>query len=96
MSSRPKARFCYKTYHLKGEKVLKEGGAEMDLNTVVIEECKIMEDINHSLSLYVLAELVTEEEVKEAYGELLRLSHIMKLPMKTRLLIPRLCRTYRR
>ena len=74
MSSRPKARFCYKTYHLKGEKVLKEGGAEMDLNTVVIEECKIMEDINHSLSLYVLAELVTEEEVKEAYGELLRLS----------------------
>ena len=53
---------------------MKEGGAEMDLNTVVIEECKIMEDINHSLSLYVLAELVTEEEVKEAYGELLRLS----------------------
>ena len=44
------------------------------LNNVVIEECKIMEDINHCLSLYVLKELHSEEEIKEALAEMLHLS----------------------
>ena len=44
------------------------------LNSVVIEECKIMEDINHSLSLYVLSELYSEEEIKEALADVLHLS----------------------
>ena len=75
MTSRSKARICYRTYHSTGEKVfLPESGANMDLNNVVVEECKVMEDINHSLALYGLSELFSEEEVKEAYGELLQLS----------------------
>ena len=47
---------------MTGEKVyLTESGANMDLNNVVLEECKIMEDINHSLSLYELLELYCDE-----------------------------------
>ena len=75
MKLRSKDRFCYRTYHLTGEKVyLTESGANMDLNNVVLEECKIMEDINHSLSLYELSELYCDEEVKEAYDKLMQLS----------------------
>ena len=50
---------------MTGEKVYLTGSwANMDLNNVVLEECKIMEDINHSLSLYELSELYCDEEVK--------------------------------
>ena len=44
------------------------------LNSVVIEECKTMEDINHSLSFYDLSELHLEEEIQEGLEEVLRLS----------------------
>ena len=44
------------------------------LNSVVIEECKTMEDINHSLSFYDLSDLHLEEEIQEGLEEVLRLS----------------------
>ena len=65
MTSREKVRFCYKTYHTTGEKVVREGKVDMELNRVVIEECKIMEDVVHSLDLYELMGLESEEEIRE-------------------------------
>ena len=66
MSLRPKNRFCYKTYHSTGEKVPVGGEVEIDLQHVVLEERKIMGDIDHCLTLYSLSELILDEEVREA------------------------------
>ena len=46
----------------------------MDQSQVVLEELKIVEDISHSLDLYKLDELLTEEETNEAVGILSGLS----------------------
>ena len=43
---------------LEGEiGILPESGANIEPNNVVVEECKVMEDINHSLALYGMSEL---------------------------------------
>ena len=45
----------------------------MELNHVVLEERKIMGDIGHCFNLYILSELLLEDEVKEALEVMLKL-----------------------
>ena len=72
MITRKKDRFDYEVYHKSGRKVWLGGGgggdikSEMDSSHMVLEELKIIEDINHNLSFYDLNGLFTEEEIKEA------------------------------
>ena len=69
MTSRSKVRLDYLIYHREGRKVSKEGGeAEMDLDKIKFDEKLLVEDINHSLEVFKLAELNTEEEIREAVG----------------------------
>ena len=69
MNRRPgKARLDYKIFDSTGEKVIKNiEQVEMeDLKKLKFEEQVIVEDINHTLSLYNLKDLGTESEVHEA------------------------------
>ena len=69
MSSRSKSRLDYLTYHRHGIKVVKEGGeAEMDIDKIKFDEKLLVEDINHTLDVYKLDDLLTESEVQEAVG----------------------------
>ena len=52
------------------------------LNTVVIEECKIMEVINPCFSVSVLTELHSEEEIREALNEMFHLSQNFRVNLE--------------
>ena len=61
-------RFDYKIFHETGEKVLLPGRENSNLKMAekeAVESLKIEGDINHSLSIYVLEDLYTEDEVDE-------------------------------
>ena len=69
MSSRSRPRLDYLTFHREGRKVPKEGReGEMDLDKLVFEEKLVVEDINHTLDIYKLDDLLSESEVQEAVG----------------------------
>ena len=69
MSSRSRPRLDYLTFHREGRKVPKEGReGEMDLDKLVFEEKLLVEDINHTLDIYKLDDLLSESEVQEAVG----------------------------
>ena len=64
MKVRSKDRLDYKILNETGREVLKEGG-KAEMGSKEIEELKILEDINHTLNLYDLNDLGTEDEVNE-------------------------------
>ena len=66
MLTRKKKRLDYTVYNKTGRKVLLEGGTDMDLHTVLLEEQKIVEDIGINFDLYDLDELYDEKEISEA------------------------------
>ena len=66
MNTRNIPRINYKILHETGKKVIgrEKWGTKM-ANPLVVEEAKIMEDLEHSLSIYSLEQLDTIEEIKE-------------------------------
>ena len=50
----------------------------MEASQVIHQELKIVEDIDHNLSVYNLSELLTEEEIKEAIEEISTLSKVYR------------------
>ena len=54
MNTRKGVRINYNIYHRTGKKVLKEGGQlKMEVSQVIHQELKIVEDIDHNLSVYL-------------------------------------------
>ena len=76
MITRSKRRFEYKRYHKTGDKIDKVDvqPTMADMNKFKVEEEVIVEDINHTLSLYNLNDLGTESEVQEAVAIVSELS----------------------
>ena len=69
MITRSKDRFDYKVYHETGSKVSLGGGETgMDPAQVMIRELQIVGVIHHSLALYDLDDLFTEDEISEGIG----------------------------
>ena len=76
MITRSKVRLDYKQLHTTGVRVPKieiEAGMA-DLNKLKLDEEVIVEDIDHTLSLYALKDLTTESEVQEAVSMVSELS----------------------
>ena len=68
MNLRKVGRIDYKVYHKTGEKInLKVSQPKMDATSLAHQELKFFEDIKHSLKLYAIEELFTEEECQEAF-----------------------------
>lgn len=76
MITRSKRRFEYKRYHTTGDNIDKVDVqfTMADMNKFKVEEEVIVEDINHTLSLYNLNDLGTESEVQEAVAIVSELS----------------------
>ena len=72
MNTRAKDRIDYKVLHETGRKVLLVGSGnlnnKMDPSQDVLDELKVTEDIKHTLDIYDLDDLMTEEEIREASG----------------------------
>ena len=76
MKVRSKDRLDYKILNETGRKVLKEArGVEMGSKEI---ELKILEDINHTLNLYDLNEVRTENEINEGVAMVSELSKIYR------------------
>ena len=76
MITRSQVRLDYKQLHTTGVRVPKmeiEAGMA-DLNKLKLDEEVIVEDINHTLTLYALNDLTTESEVQEAVSMVSELS----------------------
>ena len=79
MNTRKGDRIDYKIYHRTGRKVLMEGGqSKMDSSQIILRELKVVEDIDHNLSVYNLCELLFEDEIKEAIDEMSTLSKVYR------------------
>ena len=73
MNTRKKDRFDYKVYHESGVKAPVASGKTMDPNQVPLEELKIVDDLDHNLALYSVADLSSEEELSEGIGVISKL-----------------------
>ena len=64
MNTRKLTKLDYGILHESGKKVLKFG-VKMATSDEIVTESKIREDIYHTLRIYVLAELTSENEILE-------------------------------
>jgi hypothetical protein len=76
MNTREKDRLDYLILHETGRKVLKSGGKEskIKMDTAEVNELKLCSDINHAFDIYVLDELLSEDEINESLRAIADLS----------------------
>ena len=71
MNTRKKDRLDYKILQETGRKVViprRENVVMKMVEQEVLEQLKIVEDVSHSLNVYALDELSTEDELSDALG----------------------------
>ena len=68
MNTREKERLDYLILHETGRKVLKSGGKKLKIkmDTAEVNELKLCGDINYAFNIYVLDELLSEDEINES------------------------------
>ena len=76
MNTREKERLDYLILHETGRKVLKSGGKKLKIkmDTAEVNELKLCGDINYAFNIYVLDELLSEDEINESLRAIADLS----------------------